>query len=492
MNDTFLAVAAEHEISFKFYKRLAALSFSKQMLLDIAALIDLSLVVGSGLSLKYLYVDLYSGDPSTAGAPALNYLSIIALVTATLFLALRRSNHYAVESVETWTLQRGAIALAATVFFSFGFGLSVIFFLKVSTQFSRIWVLGWCLLAFSILLIDKHYWARQLKLVSDAGLFRSRIYLLGAGAALENAKTILETDAAHAEFVGVGDLGLASSEGDNGAAAVLDQIIAHSQTGRIDEVIIALPPEKMGLLDAIMRRLRLLPIDAKLVLELGNCPFKVLECHQIGPKNAVSLQKKPISEWNSFQKAIEDYVLGALALIVFLPAMAVIAILIKLDSRGPVLFLQRRHGFNHTIIKVMKFRTMTVLEDGADLKQACRGDARITRVGKLLRMTSLDELPQLFNVLKGEMSLVGPRPHAIAHNDYYSTLLDHYASRHRVKPGLTGWAQINGFRGEIRDPDEMRKRVDYDIEYIDSWSIRFDLKILLLTPLFGVIGRNAY
>jgi putative colanic acid biosysnthesis UDP-glucose lipid carrier transferase len=492
MNEAFLTVAAHKQPYFKLYKKLAEFSFSKRMLVDIAALIDLSLVAGSALLLKYLYVDLYSGDPSTAGVPVLNYLSVIALVTATLFLALRRSNHYAVESFETWTLQRGALALAATVFFSFGFGLSVIFFLKVSTQFSRIWVLGWCVLTFSILLIDKTYWVRQLRILSAAGLFRRRVFLLGAGGALENAKTILDTDAVHTEIIGAGDLGVTTSGGDSASAAVLDQIVAKGQAGAIDEVIIALPPEKIGLLDAIMRRLKLLPIDAKLVLDLGDYPSKILECHQIGAKNTVSLQRKPISEWNSFQKALEDYVLGILALILFLPAMAVIAILIKLDSKGPVLFRQRRHGFNHAVISVMKFRTMTVLEDDGNIKQACRQDARVTRVGRFLRKTSLDELPQLFNVLKGDMSLVGPRPHAIAHNDYYSTLLDHYASRHRVKPGLTGWAQVNGFRGEITDPGQMHKRVDYDIEYIDNWSIWFDLKILVLTPLFGFLSRNAY
>src|SRR5262249_32755035 len=161
----------------------------------------------------------------------------------------------------------------------------------------------------------------------------------------------------------------------------------------------------------------------------------------------------------------EDYVIAIVALIVFLPAMALIALAIKLDSNGPVLFRQRRHGSNHKIIEVFKFRTMTVMEDGGQVIQASKNDRRVTRVGRVLRKPSLDELPQLFNVLMGDMSLVGPRPHALTHNDYYSQLLENYACRHRVKPGITGWAQIHGFRGEITAPELMERRVQYDLEY---------------------------
>lgn len=172
--------------------------------------------------------------------------------------------------------------------------------------------------------------------------------------------------------------------------------------------------------------------------------------------------------------------------------MVVIAILIKLDSKGPVFFKQRRHGSNHKVIEVFKFRTMTVLEDGENVRQATKDDKRITRVGWFLRRSSLDELPQLLNVLAGDMSLVGPRPHALAHNDFYSEMLEDYASLHRVKPGITGWAQVNGFRGEITAPDLMVERVRHDLEYIDNWSIWFDLQILLLTPIFGFISKKAY
>jgi len=178
-------------------------------------------------------------------------------------------------------------------------------------------------------------------------------------------------------------------------------------------------------------------------------------------------------------------------LLLFAPLMLSIALAIKIDSRGPVLFRQRRHGFNHRIIDIFKFRTMTVTENGDHIDQARKNDPRVTRVGKFLRRTSLDELPQLFNVLRGEMSLVGPRPHALAHNQLYRDQLDRYASRHCVKPGMTGWAQINGLRGPTEDPEKMRLRVRMDLYYIENWSLWLDLKIIAATPFVGFIHPNA-
>ena len=178
-------------------------------------------------------------------------------------------------------------------------------------------------------------------------------------------------------------------------------------------------------------------------------------------------------------------------LLAALPIFLLVAAAIKLDTPGPVFFRQRRHGFNHNIFMVWKFRTMTVVEDGVAIVQARKGDQRITRVGRWLRRTSLDELPQLLNVLAGEMSLVGPRPHAVAHNEHYSLLLGTYASRHKVKPGITGWAQVNGYRGETDTSEKMAKRVEYDLYYIEHWSLLFDIKILLLTP-FSLFGKNAF
>lgn len=203
------------------------------------------------------------------------------------------------------------------------------------------------------------------------------------------------------------------------------------------------------------------------------------------------VKRNPLSGWKAIVKELEDKILGFIALVLFAPLMLLIAAAIKIDDRGSVFFRQRRNGYNDTVFSVWKFRTMTVMEDDSVVVQACANDPRVTRVGRILRRTSLDELPQLFNVVLGEMSLVGPRPHAVSHNDRYSTVIKHYRYRHTVKPGITGWAQISGYRGPTTDDENMRKRVELDLYYIQHLSLWFDLKILLLTPLFGFINRNA-
>jgi putative colanic acid biosynthesis UDP-glucose lipid carrier transferase len=187
-----------------------------------------------------------------------------------------------------------------------------------------------------------------------------------------------------------------------------------------------------------------------------------------------------------------DAVGAALILVFVLPIMLAAAIAIRLDSQGPVFFAQRRTGLNGRPIRVFKFRTMTVMEDGEGVRHARRTDHRVTRVGAFLRRASLDELPQLINVLKGEMSLVGPRPHALAHDDYYAALLPSYAQRFRARPGMTGLAQVTGFRGEIRSLDAMAARVTADNRYIDQWSLWLDVKILVLTLTVAPFHGNAY
>ena len=219
--------------------------------------------------------------------------------------------------------------------------------------------------------------------------------------------------------------------------------------------------------------------------------MRIRSIGRLGTVSLLQVTPKPINDWGYIAKAALDYSVGALALVLSAPVMLAIAAAIKLEGPGPVFFRQRRHGYNERVIDVFKFRTMSVTENGDTIVQARAGDPRVTRVGRFLRSTSLDELPQLFNVLRGEMSLVGPRPHALAHNFYYREKLQRYANRHRVKPGITGWAQINGMRGPTETPEKMRKRVELDLFYIENWSIWLDLKILALTPLRGFIHKNA-
>jgi putative colanic acid biosynthesis UDP-glucose lipid carrier transferase len=193
-------------------------------------------------------------------------------------------------------------------------------------------------------------------------------------------------------------------------------------------------------------------------------------------------------------KLAEDYFFASLLLVLLSPLMLLIAIAIKVDSPGPVLYRQLRGGFNRRIFEMRKFRTMYYSSEplAGRTEQAVPGDRRITRVGRWLRRTSLDELPQLFNVFRGEMSIVGPRPHAVDHDDAFGALVPHYVSRLRVKPGITGWAQVNGFRGVTDTTDKIKARVEHDLHYIDHWSLWLDIKIIAMTPLVGLIHRNAY
>lgn len=213
---------------------------------------------------------------------------------------------------------------------------------------------------------------------------------------------------------------------------------------------------------------------------------------ELGGVPLLTLSETPLLGTHKWLKSLEDHAVATLSLLFLSPLMALVAILIKLDSSGPVIFKQHRHGWDGRIIEVWKFRTMYVNQkEAADLKQATRNDPRVTRVGRVLRQTSLDELPQLFNVLQGTMSLVGPRPHAVEHNAYYSKKIDAYLSRHRIKPGMTGLAQVEGFRGETPTLEKMEGRIAYDLKYINEWSIWLDFWILFKTA-FTIFSKNAY
>jgi undecaprenyl-phosphate galactose phosphotransferase/putative colanic acid biosynthesis UDP-glucose lipid carrier transferase len=202
---------------------------------------------------------------------------------------------------------------------------------------------------------------------------------------------------------------------------------------------------------------------------------------RFGSMLGVEVQRAPLTKLEQVEKRAFDVVCASAGLLVLLPLLIVVAVAIKLDSRGPVLFRQYRTGFNGRAFSIFKFRTMTTQENGPEVRQATRNDSRITQVGRILRATSIDELPQLLNVLAGHMSLVGPRPHALAHDDYYSQLIAHYAMRQHMRPGITGWAQVSGLRGETAEVDMMRKRVEHDLWYISNWSFLLDLRIILRT-----------
>ena len=276
----------------------------------------------------------------------------------------------------------------------------------------------------------------------------------------------------------------------------LEDLIDYARERQVDEVIVALPQSAAERLTDILDRLSTTPLNVRL------CPDRI--AFRIGPVGVshlcnipmLNVIDRPLSGWRHAVKAIEDRVLAALILIMIAPLMALIALAIKLDSPGPVFFKQKRYGFNNQLIEVLKFRTMfnDRRDDNAETLTQ-RNDPRVTRLGAFLRKSSLDELPQFINVLRGEMSIVGPRPHACrakAAGVLYQDAVRRYAARHRVKPGITGWAQINGWRGETETLEQIRERVNHDLAYIENWSLAFDLKIIFYTAFCGFTGGKAY
>jgi putative colanic acid biosynthesis UDP-glucose lipid carrier transferase len=264
------------------------------------------------------------------------------------------------------------------------------------------------------------------------------------------------------------------------------------RSNKYDSVYIALP-------------MRAEPRIAQLLQDLGNTTatvyivadfltFNMLHAqwNTIGEVAVISAHDTPFRGVDGWLKRFEDIVLGSLILLLIAIPMLAIAVGVKLTSKGPVFFRQRRYGLNGKEIRILKFRTMTVLEDGPQIVQAKRDDPRITKFGAFLRRTSMDELPQFLQVITGQLSIVGPRPHAVAHNETYRSLIHRYMLRHKVKPGITGWAQVNGWRGETPDVTWMEKRVRYDLQYIQRWTILWDIKIILLTVFGKKKSQNAF
>jgi Undecaprenyl-phosphate glucose phosphotransferase len=264
------------------------------------------------------------------------------------------------------------------------------------------------------------------------------------------------------------------------------------RTERVDEIVLALPWSAIGPIERLATLLRVLPLPVRLIPDTSVLNLLRQPMTDIGWAMAIDLQREPMHLSERIAKRALDLVVAWGALLFFSPVILIAALLIKLESPGPVFFRQSRIGFSGRCFRIWKFRTMTTLDDGGEIKQAQRGDARVTRVGAWLRRTSLDEIPQFFNVLAGEMSVVGPRPHALAHDDQYHRAVAGYAFRHHMKPGITGWAQVRGLRGQTPTVGHMAARVEQDIWYINNWNLLLDIKIVVLT--FGALvrGVNAY
>lgn len=459
---------------------------SKSVIADIVMCVDGITIFLSALLAKWLYITQVL-DHAQASAP----YAMVGIVGAALAVATFRS-----QGLYNFDILSGARGQTRLVLFGFLLTalllVGVAYLLKISELYSRGWFATWFVLS-AILVLSIHYGVSLvLQWLGALGAFSRNVVIYGSGDIATNLIHKLGTSSANMRVVGIFDDLPRGQTPQIPVRGGLSELIAFGQRYRIDEILIAMPLTNELRIANLVEQLSLLPADIRI------CPSTA--AFRIPPKGLLNyqglavleLERRPMDGWAPIVKSVEDRLLAVSLLVVFAPLLLLIAIAVKLDSKGPVIFKQRRHGFNHEVFNLYKFRTMHVVEDGSRIVQAMRNDPRVTRVGRFLRKTSLDELPQLFNVITGDMSLVGPRPHALAHNEYYSAVLDRYANRHKVKPGMTGWAQVNGYRGETDTPEKMRHRVEHDLYYIENWSVWLDIKIITMTPFYGVVSRNAF
>lgn len=377
------------------------------------------------------------------------------------------------------------------------FSLIIAWATKSMDMYSRVIVGIWVVMT-PLLLVSLHILERaMLRLLRRQGRNSRRAIIIGAGALGAGlAERICDADWMGVRIEGFFD-DRAGSPGAKNIKGIpvlgrCEDACAYVRKHRIDHVYLALPMRAEKVMRTVFDEMQDTTASVFLVPDLF--VFELMGSYQqdIMGLPVFSLCESPLSGPFGVVKHLEDLIMASLILLLIWPLMLFIAIGVRLTSKGPVIFKQRRYGLNGMPIKVYKFRTMSVCEDGEKISQARQGDVRVTRFGAFLRRTSLDELPQFFNVLQGRMSIVGPRPHAVAHNEQYRKLIRGYMWRHKVKPGITGLAQVSGWRGETDTLEKMQRRVEFDLEYIRRWSIWLDIKIIIQTALMGFTGKNVY
>ncbi len=436
-------------------------------------------------SLFYHAVALQSGLDVHEYVPAALYIAALVSLFSGLFrqfIEIRRQPLHLL----LWN-GLGAVALA------FSFFLSTLFLLKLSEDYSRGAFIFQVFAVSAIVCVMRailYFWvqsavrsgqieARRVVLIGDER-YRAEFSDMVKTAAVRSIAWVPfplhENARAGIDFAPLVDKGVAR------------QTIELCRLAHPDDIVILASQEELAAAPELARLLSELPVNVHIV-PLGTVNFfGTSRIAQLGELKTLHVSRPPLSSFDLAIKRTLDVVIAALGIVLLAPLLSAVALAIKLDTPGPVLFRQKRHGYNNTIILVLKFRSMVETAESAGFVQATRDDARITRVGRVIRRTNIDELPQLFNVLRGDMSIVGPRPHATAHNDMFEGRILPFSRRHNIKPGITGWAQVNGYRGETDSLEKMQRRVEHDLCYIDNWSILLDLKIILLT----FFSKRAY
>jgi Undecaprenyl-phosphate glucose phosphotransferase len=453
----------------------------------VAADMALIIVAGYFSSLVYHWI----AETRSANQTAFELVTVVLAVNFAAIMMVRRN--YALTSLMLLAKQMREIFI---IWFGVSSTLVVLAFtLKVSGEFSRGSAISFFMAGLVALLSSRIIVARLIPYALAKGLFsRKRIVVI----AERHQDTIYQP---------LNELGLYGYHVVKTCAITREELtapgIARSlrtklaeivQTGMcepIEEVYLVVGWQHRRLIAGILDALAVLPVPVHLVPDESAAHFLNHPTTMVGDTWTVELRRTPLNKTELAAKRAFDLFFAGAAIVSLLPLMVITALLIKLDSRGPIFFLQTRNGFNQQPFSIFKFRTMHCLDNGPVIRQATKNDPRVTRLGRWLRRSSIDELPQLFNVIRGEMSLVGPRPHAQSHNSEYEKLIANYAFRHHVKPGLTGWAQVRGYRGETRHVEQMERRVAHDLWYINNWSLWLDFKIVFLTIL-STLRQKAY
>lgn len=479
----------------------AEFRFSPAVLPDLVALVD---VVAILLAATLAYVAILDWNPRTLEY----YVFATGFIAVAAVFLLNRGGMYGMGAIMR-PLPRSDIVIVS-VGAAFLFFLTIAFSLKVSEIYSRLWTYGFAGGAVILVMAGRVAAASILARMARERLIGRNLVVLGTG---RQAERFLERMARVSPYFTAfgGVFSLTSAEGAQSCAGLpvlgdAEDLVARARENRVDDIVIAMPWNDDERLAEVIERLKELPVNVYISTDLIGYHLSVRpDQGQLTGLPVFEVVRRPISGWQSLVKTIEDYLLASVLVLALAPLLGLIALAIRIDSPGPVFFMQRRLGFNNREFKIYKFRTMhhrdrstaaeapeTPEAPETHVPQATRDDPRVTRVGRILRRSSLDELPQLFNVLDGTMSLVGPRPHAIAHNIDYGRRIRGYFQRHKVKPGITGWAQVNGLRGETDTIEKMEARVAHDVHYVENWSLLLDLRILAMTFFIVLFQKNAY
>jgi len=429
------------------------------------------------------------------------YVAVIFGMTATAVICFQAADIYEVQVFRGRLRQMTRMISSWAFVFLLFIGAS--FFARLGNEVSRLWLSAFFFVGLAALIAGRLLLRSMVRRWARDGRLDRRTIIVGSD---QNGEQLVEALKAQQDS-DIDIIGVFDDRNDTRALETcagspklgkVDDILEFARRTRVDLVLFALPISAETRILEMLKKLWVLPVDIRLSAHTNKLRFRPRSYSYLGEVPTLDVFEAPITDWDLVMKWLFDHVVGAIILLLALPVMALVAIAIKLDSPGPVLFRQKRFGFNNERIDVFKFRSLYHHQaDPTAAKVVTKDDPRVTRVGRFIRKTSLDELPQLFNVVfKGNLSLVGPRPHAVQgklQSRLFDEAVDGYFARHRVKPGITGWAQINGWRGEVDSEEKIQKRVEFDLYYIENWSVLFDFYILLKTPLALMTkNENAY